>query len=251
MARRRLAGAQQSGTASLRGLLTPCRSAAAGACVAGHDGCVADNDRRPPARRGHGAKFGSVTDHQKGLQKAINENARQAERHYKAQHPEAVGLKVMKTVVAYVPRAQEVRDVPIRAVGLFLSDPSSLAISNAKLAARLGKDIGRKVPENILTEQLTERQRGEVRELLALRNVHLDLAACDTASKIKKALKGKSYAEGASVRATVAVSFSEDAVTVGNRSYPINRRDGVPRIALDPRTKLNVDALKRLLCEPT
>jgi hypothetical protein len=191
----------------------------------------------------------SVTDHRKGLQAVVSQEASRAERDYKAQHPEAQALRVRKLVAAYAPRAKEIREIPVRAVGLFLRDPSSLAKSNAEIAAELGTDVGRRVPPNILSEQLTAKHIAQIGELLALRKVTVDLATCDTPSKIKKALKGRRKAAMATVRCTVAVSFSEDAVTVGDRSYPVTRSSGVPRIALDQRTKLNVDALRRLLCD--
>lgn len=189
-----------------------------------------------------------MTDLRKGLQQAIHEGVRQIERNYKAVNPEARRLKVKATVAAYTPRPKEVRRAPVRAVALFLSDPSYLAKSNAEIAAELGREVGRKLASNILTERLTPRQAKEIGELLEMRKVTLDLATHDTASKIKKALKGRQKSASAVVTRTVTVSFSADAVVVGDRSYPIQQGNGVPRIHVG-RSKLNVDALQALLCK--
>jgi hypothetical protein len=90
-----------------------------------------------------------------------------------------------------------------------------------------------------------------IKELLDTRKVKLDLALYDTPSKIKKALKGRGRATEADTRCVVEVAFSSDAVTVGDRTYPIQRGNGVPRIHVGKSSKLNVEVLKRLLCDPT
>jgi len=191
-----------------------------------------------------------MTDHRKALRDAASQAARQAERVYKAENPGAAGLKVRADVAAYKPRAKEVRDAPIKAVYLFLDDRSYLEKSNAVIAAAISRDIGRRVPPNILTERLSAKQLARIEEALKARKVKLDLAVCNTASKIKKALKGKLRAKAATVRCSVVVTFSDDAVTVGNESYPIQRASGVPRIHVGKSSKLNVDVLRRFLCDP-
>ena len=98
----------------------------------------------------------------------------------------------------------------------------------------------------MLTERLSPKQAVRVTEMLEQRGVVLDLAVCYSASKIKQALKSRRKATEATVRTTVDVSFSDVAVTVGDRAYPIQSGNGVPRIHVG-KGKLNVDVLKRLL----
>lgn len=203
------------------------------------------------ARRGHGAKFARMTDHRKGLREATSQGARQAARNYVAENPGAQGLRVKTAVAAYKPRSKEIRNAGVKAVYMLLSDRSNLTKSNAAIAAEIGRDLGVKVPANILTERLKAKQLASIKELFDHRKVKLDLAVYDTPSKIKKALKGRGKATEADARCVVEVAFSNDAVTVGNRTYPIQRGDGVPRIHVGKSSKLNVEVLKRLLCDPT
>lgn len=192
-----------------------------------------------------------VTDHKKGLREATSAGARQAARNYQAENPGAQGLRVKTAVTAYKPRSKEIRNAGVRAVYMLLSDRANLAKSNAALAAEIGRDLGMKVPANILTERLKAKQLASIRELLEGRKVKLDLAVHDTPSKIKKALKARGKATKADASCVVEVTFSDDAVTVGDRTYPIQRGNGVPRIHVGKSSKLNVEVLKRLLCDPT
>lgn len=191
-----------------------------------------------------------MTDHRKGIREAGQAGALRAVKAYQAQNPEASVLRVKTEVNAYKPRPKEVRDLPVNAVGLFLRDPASLQKSNAAIADELGREVGRKVPANILTEKLGKRQAAAIKELLTLRNVDLDLVTHCTPSKIKKALLGVGAAQKAGSRFHGEVTFSEEAVTVGERRYPIQRGKGVPRIEVG-RSKINVEVLHRLLCEPS
>ncbi len=174
------------------------------------------------------------------------EAAKKAEREYKAKHPEAQRLRVKADVAAYKPRSKEVRDVPVKAVSMFLSDPATIHLSNASLAQKLGTHVAAKLPANILTERFSPKQKERVAELLRLRRVSLDLDVHYSPSKVKLALKANDSAEEAHQKVVVEITFTDDVVTVGDRAYPIQRGSGVRRIHVG-KSKLNVDVLKALV----
>jgi hypothetical protein len=178
--------------------------------------------------------------------------ARQAGEDYKAQFPDASALKLRTQVNAFKPRLPDVRDVPVRAVALFLSERVYLQKSNAEIVLHLAKEVtGRRLPANILTERLGASHRKSIEKLCLDRKVTLDLDAHDTVSKIKKALRSLTIAKEAPSKFIGEVTISSDAVTVGERSFKIQRAEGVPRIDVPGGGKLNVDVLRRLLCETT
>lgn len=197
-----------------------------------------------------GRSLSEKPDHLRGLTSAAARAMRQADEDYKARHPDASGLKLRAQVNAYKPRLPDVRDVPVKAVALFLSEPSYLRKSNAEIALHLAQEVtGRKLPANILTERLRASHRKRIEKLCLDRKVTLDLDAHDTVSKIKKALRSLMTAQTAPSRFVGEVTFSSDAVTVGERSLTIQRANGVSRIDVPGGGKLNVDVLRRLLCE--
>lgn len=183
-----------------------------------------------------------MTDHKRELRRVSIQGATEAAKRYKAQHPDAQGLKTRANVVAYKPRAQVVRRIPIRAVHLFLSERAWIHRSNAEIAAHFRKETGEKIPDNILTETFRDFHSDEIEKLLAQRGVKLDLTVNNTPSKVKKALAAARKVEQADTY-TVSVSFTSDAVVVGEKSYPIQTGR---RIHVGSK-KLNVDALRLLI----
>jgi hypothetical protein len=191
-------------------------------------------------------------DHRRGMASAAARAAKQAGEDYKAQFPDASALKLRTQVNAFKPRLPDIRDVPVRAVGLLLSEPWHLKKSNAELVRHLAMDVtGRKLPSNILTERLGASHKKRIGQMFEERNIAIDLATHDTVSKLKKALRSLRAADDAPSKFVGEVTFSRDAVTVGTRSLTIHRSNGVPRIDVPGGGKLNVDVLRRLLCETT
>ena len=187
-----------------------------------------------------------MTDHRKAMGAAAREGALQRVEQYKADNPEAQSLRLRAEIAAYKPRSREAREAPVRAVYMMLTEPGFLAKSNAVMAAELGRELGVKLPANVLTEKLAPKQAAKIGEMLRPRKIDLDLGVCDTPSKIKKALRSRGKADAAPIRYAVEVAFSADSVTVGVQTYPIQRGGGVARIHVG-RGKLNVAALHQLL----
>lgn len=188
-----------------------------------------------------------MIDHKKALAAAARQAATKAVKDYKNSNPEASRLGVFMSVGAYKRRPKGF--TVVRAVSLFLADKSSLQKSNAEIAAWLGQDFpGYKVPANILTIPFGATDRKALVKLLKDRGVKLDLDLLDTPSKIKAHLAGVSASQDAASKFEGQVSFSDDAVVVGARRYPIQRENGYERIHVG-KQKLRVDVLRLLLCE--
>lgn len=183
-----------------------------------------------------------MTDHKTGLARAVQKAAKEGGLRYKAQNPDAQGLSVKAKVVAFKARSKALRAIPARAVHLFLREPDWIEKSNQDIAAHFQRDIGERVPLNILTEDFTGAQALEVKEALQSRNIELDLKKNHTASKVKLALLARNKVEKA-VSFYVKISFASDVVTVGDKAYPIQPDR---RIHVGGK-KLSVEALRLLI----
>ena len=187
-----------------------------------------------------------MTDHRAAMEKVARKAAADAAKAYKNSNPDAQGLKLRADIAAYRPRPREVQALPRAAVALFLNEPHSVALSNAELATQLSKGLPNKVPSNIFTERLTAAKKREISELLAMRNISIDLDRFDTVSKIKSAMKGRHKAATSSQSATVEVAFTDDTLVINGRSHPI-QQSGKQRRVHAGQFMLNVAGLRTLL----
>lgn len=187
-----------------------------------------------------------MTDHRAALEKAVRQAAADAAKAYKNANPDAQGFKVRSDIAAYKPRPKEVQALPKAAVALFLSEPSSVEMSNAELTKRVSMGLPGKVPSNIFTEQLTAAKKREIAEVLTMRNIAIDLDRFDTVSKIKGALKGHHNAASSGDAATVEVAFTDEALVINGRSHPIHQNGNQRRVHAGS-SKLNVAGLRTLL----
>jgi hypothetical protein len=188
----------------------------------------------------------NMENHRQALAAEAGRAAFAAAARYKAENPEANRLKIKATIAAYKPRNRELRKAPVKAVVMFLNEPATLKLSNADLAARLRVEVGERVPPNMLTERLTDQQTRQVQELLSLRKIDLDLATNDTASKIKLALRTRTTTAKADRKFVGSVSFTDGAVTIGDRSFPVRMENGLARVRVG-KHKINLASLQALL----
>lgn len=187
-----------------------------------------------------------MTDHKKPLAAAAAMGLHAAVREYQAQHPDAARLKINATVIAYKARTKEERRTALRAVAMFLSSPASLKMSNAEIVQRLVRDFGIRVPPNILTEKLKRHQLSDIKSLLQSKGFDLDLSVLNTPSKIKGALKAGSAASKAPIVFKGTVCFTDAAIIVGDRAFPIRSDNGKSRIRVGEH-KVSLAALREML----
>ncbi len=202
------------------------------------------NGTRPPARRGHGAKYGvSVTEfrtraqslahHQKGLSAALRKAHEDTEASYRRQHPEAAGLLVKSETFVYPKRPKGFSGHPLDVIGWFLQVPSTLRETNAVTVARLQERYGSsyKVPANLLTRQLPPSTLKRIDKLLATNGRRIDLKANDTLSKIRRALRARASSTQSGNVYGARVSFSEQEVVVGDVAFAVQtHEEGYRRI---------------------
>jgi hypothetical protein len=190
-----------------------------------------------------------MTDHRKGLAAAMHEGANSAAGRYKNMNPEAARIAVKVNAATFKPRPKEFRGYEVRAVALFLSDRASLDLSNKELATRLSADMpGYSAPANLLTDRLKPAVKVRIRQMLDDRAIRLSRDHLTTLSKIKRALRAHFNGEAGSISFTGQVTFTETAVIVGEKSYPIQK--GKHRRIHVGEAKLNVDGLQALLGIP-
>jgi hypothetical protein len=164
-------------------------------------------------------------------------------------NPEAARIAVKVNAATFKPRPKAFRGHEVRTVALFLSDRASLDLSNEKLAARLSADMpGYSAPANLLTDRLKPAVKARIRQMLDDRAIRLPRDHLATLSKIKRALRAHFNGEAGSISYTGQVTFTETAVIVGEKSYPI--QTGKHRRIHVAGAKLNVDGLQALLGIP-
>lgn len=187
------------------------------------------------------------TDHQKALSAAIHDAISKAVRDYKNLNPEARRIGVIRNIATFKRRPKEFSGFRVKAVALFLSEPDTLKLTNAVLAARLSVGMpGYKAPANVLTEKLRPKDKAHIAEMLAQRGIKIDLERANTPSKIKDALRALRTGKGASHEFRGRIAFTLDAVIVDNKRHPIHLNGRYPRIHAG-KAMLNVDGLKALL----
>nr|WP_315457610.1 hypothetical protein [uncultured Sphingorhabdus sp.] len=101
------------------------------------------------------------------------------------------------------------------------------------------------VPRDILTKPLLESHLKVIKKALAEHGMSVNVALQNTPSKLKKALRSKAIAAGAqtSRSAVVTVSFTEDRVVIGDKTYTVSF-EGRIRLA---KGWFDVRKLERLL----
>lgn len=185
-------------------------------------------------------------DHAAALAAAYRQGGRAEAAAYIAEHPEAQGLRMRADVAAVKPRPRAMADARVRAARLMIYSRANLGMTNADIAARISEEIpGYSAPANLLTEPFKPSEKQKVAVMLAECGIALNLAKIKSPSELKAALRAHHAGAGAVDRARVQVVFTEDAVIVGQRCYPISK--GAHRRVQTTQGKLNVAALRELL----
>jgi hypothetical protein len=180
------------------------------------------------------------------MEAAIQAAAAKAERDYRSLNPEARSIGVVRNIAAFKRRPKEFSGFRSRAVALFLSEPETVKLSNAAIAARLSEGIpGFTAPANLLTEGIRRSDKQRIGAMLQQRSICIDLARYNTPSKIKLALAAHYAGRTASEEFVGRVAFTVDAVIVEGKRFPIQR--GKYQRIHAGNAMLNVDGLKALL----
>jgi hypothetical protein len=187
-----------------------------------------------------------MPDHKKQLAAAVRKAQKSAQANYVADNPAAARLRLKSTLFAYEPRLKGVT-IARWAMQLLLEDRSYVNKSNKEIIAYLRREWpDAKIPENGLLEPLKGREKAYVAETLREFGYKINLEENNTMSAVKLAMRGKQLAKVSEDCFEVDVTFSATAVTVGDRSYPIQLEKGFRRIHIG-KSKLNVEVLKQFL----
>jgi hypothetical protein len=196
-----------------------------------------------------------LAEHQKGLATAARKAIKEAEKTYRAAHPEAGAVRLKAEVFSYPKRPKGFSSHPAVVVGWFVTARDALRETNAATVARLqAKYEPYKVPTAILTRPLPAKALESIAKILAENEKSVDLKANNTLSKIKRALQGKETAEEAGIY-DVQFAFGPGVVVVGGIEYPVQTTEaGYRRIRVavgDKRSWVRCDILEALVKRAT
>jgi hypothetical protein len=188
-----------------------------------------------------------IAFHQKRLAAAIREAAAKAEQDYRDRHPEAGAISVRSDLFVYPKRPRGFSNHPAKVVGWYLQSRHLLRETNRETIARLegSYDEPYKIPANLFTRELSQKQLDDVADVLAQHGQKLDLKVNNTLSKIKKALRAIATSAGGSNVYALELFFGGDKIVVGGVEYGVTKRGKHSAIRVG-RSWLRYDVLEAL-----
>jgi len=188
-----------------------------------------------------------MNDKLNDLVKAAYKGAAQSIELFKVKNPEVSGVTVKTTVFATKRRPKEMAKARVRLANLLIFGGEHLNKSNAELAAHICTGIpGYVAPANLATEKFTASEKKAVKAMLSQKRMSIDLDRHNSPSKLKLAIRAIKSGSKPTVQFNALVSFSDEAVIVGTRRFPIQSDRNMRRIHVG-KAMLNVDALIALL----
>jgi len=171
---------------------------------------------------------------------------------YIAGKPGAEGMGATAQVRVYKKRPAGFSRVPVQVVDALIASTDYRSKTNKQIVEGIQARFPTfEVEAGYLDRPLPKYLLAEVKAMLGRNGTPLDLKTYDSLSKIKRGLRGATLRRTAKRDVTVTVSFTDEGVIVGDRTYKAVRdAKGYRRIAV-AKEKLRVDVLEALLGKPS
>lgn len=175
-----------------------------------------------------------MVDHRQALALALKRATKATFERYKAENPEATRLDVKADVWVFSKKPKGYSKHRYEIVKMFLDSNMYLKQTNAQITKSLSEKYAPyEIPGNVMTRDIPSQARKKIDEMLKAAGKDIDLKIYNTLSKIKGALLGKSIAASSDRRYDTAIAFTDTAVVIGNRTFPVTIHEkGYPRIRL-------------------
>ncbi|WP_395670855.1 hypothetical protein [Phenylobacterium sp.] len=193
-----------------------------------------------------------VSEARRALQLEADKKVSEFLRAYVERTPGAAGLGATAQVRFYKKRPKGFSRVPIQVVDSLITSKEYRSRTNKQIVAGIqARFPSFHVEEGYLDRPLPKYLLREIQGMLGRNETPLDLKTYNTLSKIKKGLTGQALRRKANRSVSVTVTFTPEAVVIGDRPYKIFTSDkGYKRIAVGDQ-KLRVDVLEALLGKPS
>lgn len=188
----------------------------------------------------------------KALEEDVNEEVAQFLKGLIERKPEAKGLGATAQVRLYKKRPKGFSREPVVVVDGLIASAAYRRWTNAQVVASIqARYPGFEVDEQFMDRPIPPYLRKEIAGMLGRNETPLDLKTYDTLSKIKRALNGNALRRSTNRVFAVTLSFTDEAVVVGDRAYKIvTDANGYRRITVGGQ-KLRVDVLEALVGKPS